>query len=51
MDTWFRDKSNGLSAKLHAGPNYVRVAITPWSFELQAFSHEGKLFDVLTLEK
>jgi len=51
MDTWFRDKSNGLSAKRHAGANYVRAAVTPWSFELQAMTHEGKLFDVLTLEK
>jgi len=51
FDRWFRDKSNGLSAKRAARPNYVRVSITPWSLELQAIDYEGKLVDVLTLEK
>ena len=51
LDDWFREKQNGLSAKICARPNYVHVAITPWRFELQAFDYEGKLFDTLTLEK
>ncbi|MBR2950717.1 MAG: hypothetical protein IKC46_12805 [Lachnospiraceae bacterium] len=50
-DDWFRDKGNGFSAKRCARPNYVRVAHTPWSFELQAFDYEGRMFDILTLEK
>jgi len=51
VDRWFWDKSNGLSAKRAARPNYVRVAITPESLELQAVDWEGKLFDTLNLKK
>lgn len=51
MDSWFRDKCSTLSAKIAARPNYVRVALTPWSLELSAVDYEGKLFDTLTLEK
>ena len=50
-DQWFWDKSNKLSAKRAARPNYVYAAVTPWSFELQAIDYEGKLFDTLKLEK
>lgn len=51
LDRWIRDKSNRLSAKLSARPCYVRVALTPWSLELQAIDHAGILFDTLSLEK
>ena len=51
FDDWFWDKTNGRSAKIAARPNYVRVAVTPWSLELQAIDYEGKLFDTLNLEK
>ena len=51
VEEWFWPKSNGFAAKMSTRPNYVRVSLTPFSLEMQAIDYEGKLFDVLTLEK
>ena len=51
FESWFREKSNGFSAKLSSRPCYVRVTVSPGSLELQAIDYEGKLFDSLLLEK
>jgi len=51
VDWWFWERTAHHSAKIAARPNYVRVALTPWSLELQAVDYEGKLFDSLVLSK
>jgi hypothetical protein len=51
VSQWFRDKQNGFSAKTVGRPCYVHVSLTPYTLELQAIDHEGKLFDMLTLQK
>ena len=51
FEHWLRDKRSRFAAKLSSRPNYVHVSLTPFSLELQAIDHEGKLFDTLTLEK
>lgn len=50
-DVWFRPNRNGLAAKLGSRPNYVHVSLTPHTLELQAIDYEGKLFDMMVLEK
>ena len=51
VSQWFRDKQNGFAAKIAGRPGYVHVSLTPYTLELQAIDYEGKLFDMLTLNK
>jgi len=48
---WFRPKQNGFAAKIAGRPNYIHVSLTPYTLELQAIDYEGKLFDMLTINK
>jgi len=51
ISRWFRNKQNGFAAKIAGRPGYVHVSLTPYALELQAIDYEGKMFDMLTLEK
>nr|WP_289766873.1 metallophosphoesterase [uncultured Acetatifactor sp.] len=52
FDDWFPPRLNGFSARSVGNrPGYVRVALTPYRLELQAIDYEGKLFDVLNIDK
>lgn len=48
---WLRHKSNRLAAKVAGGSNIIRVSLTPYRFELQAISLDGKLIDSLVIDK
>lgn len=51
-ESWLRPKLSRVSAKVAGSrPNYVRIALTPYRLEMTAIDYEGKLFDIMTIDK
>ena len=52
VEQWLWTHADRFSAKVCGNrPNYVRVALTPYRLELSAIDMQGRLFDMLTLDK
>ncbi len=50
-ENWFHHKKAWHTAKSRAIPHFVHAAVTPGRMELQAIDNEGRLFDLLCVEK
>jgi hypothetical protein len=48
---WFHHKKAWHAARSRAVPHFLHLSVTPTHLELQAIDLEGRMFDVLTLDK